>query len=61
MKDTYKSNIIQNHITKMDTDEYYLTRLKGDSGKVINLDQYALKLLQAYYNGIITEDQIENL
>ena len=45
----------------MDTDEYYLTRLKGDSGKVINLDQYALKLLQAYYNGIITEDQIENL
>ena len=61
MKDTYKSNIIQNYITNMNTDEYYIARLRGDSEKTINLDQHALKLLQAYYNGIITEDQIENL
>lgn len=45
----------------MNTDEYYIARLRGDSEKTINLDQHALKLLQAYYNGIITEDQIENL
>lgn len=61
MKDTYKSNIIQDQFVKMAADEYYIVRLKGDSGKAINLDWYALRLLQAYYDGLITEKQIENL
>ena len=61
MKDTYKSNIIQDHFAEMTADEYYIVRLKGDSGKTINLDWHALRLLQAYYDGIRTEKQIENL
>lgn len=61
MKDTYKSNIIQEQSARMAADEYYKVRLKGESGKAINLDQHALRLLQAYYDGIITEKQIENL
>lgn len=61
MKDTYKSNIIQNHFAAMTENEYYMVRLKGDSGKAINLDWYALRLIQAYYDGIITEKQIEDL
>lgn len=61
MKDTYKSNIIQDQFAEMAADEYYIVRLKGDSGKAINLDWYALRLLQAYYDGRITEKQIENL
>lgn len=61
MRDTYKSNIIQDQFAEMAADEYYIVRLKGDSGKAINLDWYALRLLQAYYDGHITEKQIENL
>lgn len=61
MKDTYKSNIIQDQFAEMASDEYYKVRLKGEIGKAINLDQHALRLLQAYYDGIITEKQIENL
>ena len=61
MKDTYKSNIIQEQFARMVADEYYKVRLKGESGKAINLAQHALRLLQAYYDGVITEKQIENL
>lgn len=61
MRDSYKSNMIQTQFTEMKTDEYYIVRLKGEKGKAINLDWHALKLLQAYYDGVITEEQIENL
>ena len=55
MKDTYKSNIIKEQFSKMAEEEYYKVRLKGESGKAINLDEYALRLLQAYYEWVITE------
>lgn len=61
MKDTYKSNMIQDQFAEMIADEYYKVRLKGENGNAINLDWYALRLLQAYYDGTITEKQIENL
>lgn len=61
MKDTYKSNIIKEQSVKMAENEYYKIRLKGESGNAINLDEYALRLLQAYYEGIITEQQIETM
>lgn len=59
MKDTYKSTIIKEQLVKMAEDEYYIVRLKGDTGKAINLNEYALRLLQAYYDGVITEQQID--
>ena len=32
MKDTYKSNMIQDQFAEMVTDEYYKVRLKGENG-----------------------------
>lgn len=59
MRKPYKSNIIREQFSEMVANEYYKVRLKGENGKAINLDWHALKLLQAYYEGFITENQIE--
>lgn len=56
-RDPYKVNIIRENLEKMTTDEYYFVQMKGDAGKAINLDETALKLLQSYYNGFITNDE----
>lgn len=61
MSDPYKANIIKNESDRMRHDEYYIVQLRGDNGKPINLDQNALRLLQAYYDGSITEDQVRSL
>ncbi len=58
MADPYKSEIIKEQLEKMAGNEFYLVRLQGDAGKAINLDRYALTLLQAYYDGVITENEI---
>lgn len=50
-KDPYKVDIIREEMEKMDRDEYYKVRLKGDSGKAILLDQEALRILKMYYAG----------
>lgn len=57
IRDPYKVNIIRENLEKMERDEYYLVQMKGDSGKAINLDETALKLLQSYYNGFITKNE----
>ena len=58
MIDPYKSIIIQDHIREMADNEHYQVRLKSNSGKTINLDENALLLLYAYYNGKISDDEI---
>lgn len=60
-RDRYKSDIIRNNMWKMDEDPYYLVRLKGDDNRAINLDENALRLLKAYYDGKITKEQIDAL
>ena len=50
MKDAYKVRIIEENLRQMEKDEYYLVRLKGDSGNAINLDEGALKELIKYYS-----------
>lgn len=51
MKDPYKAKVIKGELEKMENDEFYLVRLKGGTGKAINLDEGALKLLLDYYEG----------
>ena len=51
MKDNYRKNIINDCIAAMEADEYYITRLRGDDTKAINIDLEALKLLRDYYAG----------
>lgn len=61
MRDLYKVGVLQEELKKMSKDEYYAVRVKGDTGKSINLDRNAIYLLQAYYDGSITEEQILNI
>ena len=49
--DKYKVDIIEKHIEKMEADEYYIPRLKGDMYNSINLDTGAMNLLKDYYSG----------
>lgn len=49
MKDAYRVRRIKEEIEKLKTDEYYLVQLKGFTGKGINLDEGALRLLLEYY------------
>lgn len=49
MGDPYKVNVIREHMTQMQKDEYYIPQLKGSVAKPINLDMDALKLLEEYY------------
>ena len=58
MIDPYKSTIICDHIREMAGNEYYMVRLKGDKGNDINIDETALQLLNAYYNGKISDHEI---
>lgn len=51
MKDPYKAKVIKGELEKMKNDEFYLVRLKGGTGKAINLDEDALKLLIEHYEG----------
>lgn len=53
MRDPYKADIIKEEMEKAAKDEYYLVRLRGDTGKAINLDREALELLHAYYEGAL--------
>lgn len=48
--DAYKADILTEMLSKMEQDEYYLCRLKGDDTKSINLDEEAIKLLIEYYS-----------
>lgn len=57
MTDPYKVKIIQDEAGKMAEDRYHMVQLKG-GGKAINLDQNALQLLEAYYDGTIAEEQV---
>jgi hypothetical protein len=48
--DNYKVKVLTEMLNKMQQDDYYLCRLKGDNTKSINLDENAIKLLIEYYN-----------
>ena len=61
MRDPYKAKIIRTELQKMFDDPYYMVQLKGTDCYAINLDQNALRLLEAYYDGVITEEQIRDL
>jgi hypothetical protein len=50
-KDDYKVKTIVEIMEGMFYDEYYKARLKGEDTKAINIDDAALALLQAYYEG----------
>jgi hypothetical protein len=47
--DEYKVEILKNILNGMQTDEFYLCRVKGDNTKAINLDENAVRLLIEYY------------
>lgn len=57
--DSYKVDRICENMQKLQEDPYHLPILKGGS-KDISLDIHALELLRLYYDGEITEDDIEN-
>lgn len=48
--DEYKVEILENILEEMQTDEYYICRVKGDNTHAINLDEEAVKLLIEYYS-----------
>ena len=48
--DVYKVDILTEMLSKMEQDEYYLCRLKGDDTKSINIDENAVKILIEYYS-----------
>ena len=50
--DSYKSSQIEKMIESIKDDEYYLARLHGDNTKAINIDEYGLEILKAYYDGM---------
>lgn len=47
--DDYKVKVLEQCLTQMKKDEYYLVRVKGDDTKSINLDEGAVELLIQYY------------
>ncbi len=49
-RDPYKVDILNKILHGMNTDEYYLARLKGDDTKAINLDKESIELLIDYYS-----------
>lgn len=59
MKDQYKADVITEELGKMDSDGYYLVRLKGDTGKALNVERPVLMLMRAYYEGKLSDDEIE--
>lgn len=59
MKDQYKADVITEELGKMDSDGYYLVRLKGDIGKALNVERPVLMLMRAYYEGKLSDDEIE--
>lgn len=61
MKDDYKVKIIDECLSGMEKDEYYIVRLKGDSSFAINLDKDALLLLRDYYSGKEEKKDLETL
>ena len=61
MRDPYKVKVITEEIEKAEKDEYYLVRLKGDTGKTINMDRNVLELIRAYYMGKLSEEDIEKI
>ena len=50
--DAYKVDVLTEMLTKMQQEEYYLCRLKGDDTKSINLDDGAIKILIEYYSNL---------
>lgn len=49
-RDPYKVDILNHILDRMDNDEYYLARLKGDDTKSINIDREAIELLIDFYS-----------
>lgn len=50
--DEYKVKILKDILNGMQTDEFYLCRVKGDNTNAINLDEEAVKLLIEYYSKV---------
>ena len=48
--DTYKVDVLTEMLNKMQQDEYYLCRLRGDDTRIINIDEDAIKILIQYYS-----------
>lgn len=48
--DGYKVGVLENILSAMQKDEFYLCRVKGGDTKAINLDEEAVKLLIEYYS-----------
>lgn len=59
MVNPYRVNIITENLEKKAKSSYYTVRLKGDEGKAININTNALRLLRAYYEGKVTDDEVE--
>lgn len=50
VRDEYKVMVLEQILSNMEEDRYYLAQLKGCDTKAINLDRGALELLLEYYN-----------
>lgn len=59
MNDPYKVKRITEELDKTKRDAFYLVRLRGDTGNAINMDTKALELLRAYYDGQITDEEVD--
>lgn len=59
--DDYKVKTIRESIDKSQEDVYHTTTLRGVNGRTINLDENALKILIAYYEGkhIVVEERMK--
>lgn len=60
MKDPYKVKMIRENISKFDEDKYHMAVLKGGS-KAISINVTALKLLEAYYDDRILEQDLRRI
>lgn len=50
-KDSYKVQFIDSILERMKEDSYYVARVKGDDTEAIDLDEEALSLLKAFFEG----------
>lgn len=48
--DRYKVQILNQMLEGMNSDEYYLARLKGDDTNAINIDREAIEMLIGFYS-----------
>lgn len=61
MINLYRANVISENLAEKAKDHCYTVRLKGDEGKAINVGTNALRLLRAYYDGTVTDDEVEEI